>query len=125
MRDRILFFVLGALLATFAYFAGDMQLSAHNTEIGETQIIPELLVEELVVTKRVMVGFSDTYNIHITAHDKAAVITLGYPHRGERLGRKDQIAFVVSDRGTFISIRDETDKMRLMTSDLVDQHLKP
>ena len=30
MRERIISFVLGALLATLAYFAGDIQLSAQN-----------------------------------------------------------------------------------------------
>ena len=30
MRDKIVFFILGALLATLAYFAGDIQLSAQN-----------------------------------------------------------------------------------------------
>lgn len=44
MRDRIIFFVLGALLATLAYFAGDIQLSSHDTEIEGYRIIPKLLV---------------------------------------------------------------------------------
>ena len=45
MRDRVVFFILGALLATLAYFAGDMHLSADNFEVGEHQVIPNLLVK--------------------------------------------------------------------------------
>ena len=53
MRDRIVFFVLGALLATIAYFAGDMNnLSAQ----GEVTHIEKLSVGELTVDKTLIVG---------------------------------------------------------------------
>ena len=46
MRDKIVFFILGAILATTAYFAGDMRLSADNQQ-GEFKVIPKLIVQEL------------------------------------------------------------------------------
>ena len=43
MTDKVVFFILGALLATLAYFAGDMHLSAEN----ELEVIPKLLVKKI------------------------------------------------------------------------------
>ena len=71
MRDRVVFFILGALLATLAYFAGDMHLSADN----ELEVIPNLLVKKLVA-ESIEVGFSDTYRIRMVAGDDSATIGL-------------------------------------------------
>ena len=121
MRDRIIFFVLGALLATLAYFAGDMQLSAHNTEIKGMQIIDKLLVRE-IQAKSILVGYSDTYQIRIDANHKGAILSLLSPNKTQ------DIILVVSKEtgvGTFISIRDDTGKTRFMDTSSVNRFANP
>lgn len=85
MRDRIVFFILGALLATLAYFAGDMQLSAHNTQVEGLHIIPKLLVEEIMVSKSINVGFADNYRIHMTANHEGTSIRFFHPNGKEKI----------------------------------------
>ena len=91
MRDRIVFFILGALLATLAYFAGDMQLSAHNPEMKENgrQLIGKLFVDDLMVeglfaqkimTESIVVGYKDGYRIRMEANPIGASIRFFHPN---------------------------------------------
>jgi hypothetical protein len=84
MRDRVLFFILGALLATFAYLAGDMHLSAHNFEVDGLELIPKLLVKELIA-ESIEIGFSDTYHIRMGFDDDLARIDLLSPNEEQRI----------------------------------------
>lgn len=92
MRDRIVFFILGALLATLAYFAGDMQLSAHNTETDERELISKLFVEDLmvkqllvqeIVATSIRVGHKGDYRIRMEANGVEGSICLFHPN-GEK-----------------------------------------
>ena len=59
MKDRIVFFVLGAILATIAYFVGDMNnLSAQ----GDVTRIEKLSVGEITVDKTLVVGNNEDYS---------------------------------------------------------------
>ena len=114
MRDRVVFFILGALLATLAYFAGDMHLSADN----ELEVIPNLLVKKLVA-ESIEVGFSDTYRIRMVAGDDSAGIGLLSPNG------KQHIALIVNketgEDGAFITIGDDTGKIRFMDTSSVNR----
>lgn len=55
MKDRITFFVLGSLLATIAYFAGDMSRISAGDEVIIEGAIDQLEVRELIVTDALMV----------------------------------------------------------------------
>ena len=48
MRDRIVFFVMGALLATLAYFAGDMSEIEADNEVHEKLIVKQLYVTDSI-----------------------------------------------------------------------------
>ena len=146
MRDRIIFFVLGALLATLAYFAGDMQLSAHNTEIEGKQIIPKLFVEEIQVLSDLIVGGSGRYSIRMNADHEKAIFMIRDPdtprrsirmvvdHEGAAIdllspnGKRFIGLFVAKEAGedgTFIAIGDGTRKIRLMDASSVNRFINP
>lgn len=118
MRDRVVFFILGALLATLAYFAGDMHLSAHNTKIGELEVIPKLLVRTLQA-EFIEVGFSDTHHIRMWVDDDVAKILLLSENE------ENQVSLIVTkdtgEDGAFIGIRDDSGRTRVLTSDGVDR----
>ena len=118
MRDRVVFFILGALLATLAYFSGDMHLSAHNTEVGGLEIIPKLLVRTLQA-EFIEVGFSDTHRIRMWVDDDVAKILLLSENE------ENQVSLIVSketgEDGAFIGIRDDSGRTRVLTSDGVDR----
>ena len=118
MKDKIVFFILGALLATLAYFVGDLNLSAHNPEIGEVQIIPELLVKELWA-ESIKVGFSDTHRIHLWVNEDLAKIDVFSDDQ------KKRVALIVTKEtgidGAFIAIRDDTGKTRALNADGIDR----
>ena len=117
MRDKVVFFILGALLATLAYFVGDINLSAHNTEVEGLQIIPKLLVKE-IQAESIMVGFSDTYRIRMEANHKAATIGLLSPNGTQRIAL--WVLKEPGEDGTFIAIRDDTGKTRIMDTRSVE-----
>lgn len=54
MRDRIVFFILGALLATIAYFAGNIENLDADNEIKEI-----LECDTLIVRDRIIVTIGD------------------------------------------------------------------
>ena len=68
MRDRIVFFVLGAIIATVAYFVGDMSnISAQNGRA----VFDKLVVRDtLTVGKRVLVGNELSVGGYIQVHHK-------------------------------------------------------
>ena len=107
MTDKVVFFILGALLATLAYFAGDMHLSAEN----ELEVIPKLLVKKLIA-ESIEVGFSDTYRIRMIANHKSASVNLLSDNK------KKHIALIITkeagEDGAFIAIRDDTGRTRIM-----------
>ena len=118
MRDKVVFFILGALLATLAYFVGDINLSADN-ELDNLEVIPKLLVKNLAA-ESIQVGFSDTYRIHMAANHDEATIGLLSPN-----GKQEIALWVLKETEgeageAFIAIRDDTDKIRIMNTSSVD-----
>lgn len=71
MKDKIVFFILGALLATLAYFAGDVNLSAvdHDIESFDT-----LVVEKLIVGKTLSVGL-ENFNVQPGTADPHVIMS--------------------------------------------------
>ena len=117
MRDKIVFFILGAILATTAYFVGDMRLSADNQQ-GEFKVIPKLLVKELLA-ESIQVGYKDTHQIRMGFDDDGASIILSASSKKQSIGifvTKEEIG----DDGAFISIVDAKGKFRLIGSSRVD-----
>ena len=110
MKDKVVFFILGALLATLAYFAGDRHLSADN----DLNVIPNLLVKELVA-ESIQVGFSDTYSIRMTADDNSAEVSLS------NSGKKFISLILSKEAGAFIAIRDDNGKIRIMDTSSVNR----
>ena len=59
MRDRIIFFVLGALLATFAYFAGNVDIGAADDELVVRRLTVSdqlILLGDAVIDGRLLVN---------------------------------------------------------------------
>ncbi len=115
MRDKVVFFILGALLATLAYFVGDINLSAEN----DIEVLPQLLVKNLQA-ESIMVGFSDTYRIRMAANHDETTIGLLSPN-----GKQEIALWVIKETEgetgeAFIAIRDDTDKIRIMNTSSVE-----
>ena len=116
MRDKIVFFILGAILATTAYFAGDMRLSADNQQ-GEFKVIPKLLVKELLA-ESIQVGYKNTHQIRMSFDNDSARIGL-LPSNGKQLIG----IFVTKETGddaAFIGIGNDRGKVRVMNASGVD-----
>lgn len=121
MRDKIVFFILGAILATTAYFAGDMRLSADNPQ-DEFKVIPKLLVKELLA-ESIQVGYKDTYQIRMGFDKDSAKIGL-LPSNGKQLIG----IFVTKETGddaAFIGIGNDMGKFRFMNASGVDTFGEP
>ena len=122
MRDRVVFFILGALLATFAYFVGEMNLSAHNFEVGEHQVIPNLIVGKLLVNESIQVGGEDSNRIRMGFDDDLVRIDL------LSANGKKHIALIVTketgEDGAFIAIGDDTGIIRFMDTSSVNRFNK-
>lgn len=82
MRDKIVFFILGALLATLAYFAGDMNNAKAKDEvvIGDLDITGNLTLAGSLKVGGGTIFLTNTDDISqrvtITADDKQAAIIL-------------------------------------------------
>ena len=73
MRDRVVFFTLGALLATLAYFAGDLEtLTAQD----KTLELESLKVDRLHVADIMHVGGNGRPFVRINVWNKSAEISL-------------------------------------------------
>ena len=118
MRDRVVFFTLGALLATLAYFAGDIHLSAEN----ELEVISKLFVKELIA-ESIVVGYSDTHRIRMEANHEAATIGLLSSNGTQRIAL--WVLKEPGEDGTFIAIRDDTGKTRVMDTSSVNRFTSP
>ena len=121
MRDKIVFFILGAILATTAYLAGDMRLSADNQQ-GEFKVIPKLLVGELLVQELqadfIQVGYKDTHQIRMSFDNDSAKIGLLASNGKQLIG-----IFVTKETGddaAFIAIGNDMGKVRIMNASGVD-----
>lgn len=83
MKDKIVFFVLGAVLATVAYFVGDMDNLSADSEIGsmefDTVVVENLYVKDKLTVSE-YVGAADLLRefpcIVISADRKAASIAI-------------------------------------------------
>ena len=73
MRDKIVFFILGALLATIAYLAGDLEML---TAEDKTLELEQLRVNNLTVTDGIIVGDTGKKTIIIRADNELAQISL-------------------------------------------------
>lgn len=80
MKGKIVFFLLGATVATIAYLAGDMNLTADNSmpeEVFEGNVVIKggLLVRGSIIVNK---SFEGGPSVQLMADDKKAVIaTLG------------------------------------------------
>ena len=72
MKDKVLFFILGAVLATIAYFLGDLETTAED----EYREIDALRVNRLHVKDSIVVGDTGKKLIVIMADDETAQIRL-------------------------------------------------
>ena len=73
MRDKIVFFVLGAILATIAYLVGSLETLTAKDQITE---LDQLRVNKLVVKESIVVGDVGTKPILITSTNELAKIVL-------------------------------------------------
>lgn len=73
MRDKIVFFILGALLTTIAYFAGDLETLTAEDKITELE---ELRVNILRVNDAIVVGDIGEKTILIATTNESAEIKL-------------------------------------------------
>lgn len=73
MRDKIVFFVLGAVLATIAYLVGDLETLTAENKITE---LDHLRVNRLHVTGSMGVGDTGKKAILITVDNESAKIIL-------------------------------------------------
>lgn len=73
MRDKIVFFILGAALATIAYLVGDLETLTAENKITE---LDQLHVKRLLVTESMAVGDVGKKFVLITANNKSATISL-------------------------------------------------
>ena len=73
MRDKIVFFILGALLTTIAYFAGDLETLTAEDKITELE---ELRVNILRVNDAIVVGDIGEKIILIATTNESAEIKL-------------------------------------------------
>ena len=121
MRDKIVFFILGAILATTAYFAGDIRLSADNQQ-GEIKVIPKLIVRELLVQEllagSIQVGFKDTHQIQMGFDNDSARIRLSASNGKQLIGIS--VTKENGDDAAFIAIGNDMGKVRFMTPSGVD-----
>lgn len=75
MRDKIVFFVLGAVLATIAYTIGDLETLTAEDEITE---LDHLTVNRITVKESIVVGDVGTKPILIkSTHELAKIVLLG------------------------------------------------
>ena len=116
MRDKIVFFILGAILATTAYFAGGMRLSADNQQ-DELEVIPKLLVKELLA-ESIQVGFKDTHQIQMGFDNDSARIRLSASNGKQLIGIS--VTKENGDDAAFIAIGNDMGKVRFMTPSGVD-----
>ena len=73
MKDKVVFFILGALLATIAYLAGDLEtLTAQD----ETLELEEIQVGNLFVKDTLYVGDRGTMYVQIGADNQSAHLSL-------------------------------------------------
>lgn len=73
MKDKVVFFILGALLATIAYFAGDLETLTAQDKITELE---QLRVNHLTVKDTIIVGDTGEKFIMIMANNEWAQIDL-------------------------------------------------
>ena len=77
MRDKIVFFIFGAVLATIAYLVGDLQTLTAEDKVTE---LDTLYVNNLIVKDSIGVGGIGKNFIYIGADDEIAQITLHSSH---------------------------------------------
>lgn len=111
MRDKVLFFILGAVLATIAYFIGSMNRSGSNDEVTTFE---KLHIEKsLTVGDSIIVGFKslDDWehniatgekepNVFIVADADGAMITMGEKFLVSESDPENRIAILVGARET-------------------------
>lgn len=73
MRDRIVFFILGAVLATIAYLVGDLETLTAEDKVTE---LDTLRVNRLLVKDGITVGGIGKKSIVILVDDESAKISL-------------------------------------------------
>ncbi len=113
MRDKIIFFILGALLATLAYSAGGIQLSADD----DITLFEKLLVKDLLITDSLQIGVKDSnLRILIRKTEDYAAIILQNQENDERITLN-----VSKDTGPFIGIRNKHKKTRFMDANSVNR----
>ena len=132
MRDRIVFFILGALLATLAYFAGDMNNAKAKDEVvtedlnvlGDLHLAGRLMVGggEIVLTN----GRDVSRRVTISASDRQAAILLENQIDPNTLGSKSALylsAYTIDEigvnRADIVFVETGEEKWRLSSDQLV------
>lgn len=111
MRDKVLFFILGAVLATIAYFLGDLETTAED----EYREIDHLRVKSLHVKEGIGVGDIGEKFISIITDNEFAQINLygaEVPDRRDDfdLGDTPVISLVVGDDAALIRAKSHNER---------------
>ena len=121
MKDKIVFFILGAVVAMGASLVGDIRLSAHDDVVK----FKELQVERLTVSKSISVGIpannDDDKVIRLSAGGDTASILMG---NALSLQRGSMIRLQAAEHNTDLLIRDNTSKTRVLSVDILDMVLE-
>ena len=102
MRDKIVFFVLGAILATIAYLIGDLETLTAEDEFLE---LGNLRVDRLHVKDVIIVGDRGEKFIMIMANNEYAQIDLhggGYSDDFLKVGDKPVLSLISHDTGALV-----------------------
>ena len=99
MRDRIVFFVLGAVLATIAYLIGDLETLTAEDKITELET---LRVNNLIVRNDIVVGDIGKKPILITSTNESARIVLS----GGEVSKTDSIRKIDNSPAVSLEAKD-------------------
>ena len=132
--ERILFMVIGALIASFAYLVGSVDKGADADDLGEV-----IMCDTLYVTQRIVVGdprknvillnaSEEQPTIHMrlgNIDDPQGLIEIGVNEKSTGIAMesggsdnsKGNIGIFASEKGSGISIKDKDGKKLLTTLD--------
>lgn len=111
MRDKVMFFILGAVLATIAYFVGDLETTAED----EFHEIDVLRVNSLHVKEGIAVGERGKKYIMIATDNKFAEISLygaeiPEPHEKLDLGDTPVVSLIAGETSAVIRARSHKER---------------
>ena len=121
MKDKIVFFILGAVVAMCVSLVGNIQLSADNDAVN----FEEVHVKRLIVSESILVGAPGVNDmekvIRLSAGGDSASILMG---NALSLQRGSMIRLQAAEQNTDLLIRDNTGKTRVLSVDILDMVLE-